>query len=186
MIIVKNISTIFMVKPLAIDRTELESNGFINAYSGDASQDYHYKDCVYLLFKPSDVDKFSDFLEKEKERTDKIIDDYDYSGGYVVVVYELDRRFKEDYDLIRQGKYSKTSREFQDLFPKITKIMKNGKHRDEISLQYRIFNKTQDLIKFWEEKLDITFSSEQEVWEGFLEERETLNINKLKLHETSN
>jgi len=184
MIIVKNISTIFMVKPLGIDRTELEKHGFINAYSLDVEQ--VYLDCVYLLFKPSDMDLFSDFLEKEKERTDRIIDDYDYPEGYVVVVYELDRRFKEDYDLIRQGKYSKTSREFQDLFSKITKIVKNGKHRDEISLQYRIFNKTQDLIKFWEEKLGITFSSDQEVWEGFLEERETLNINKLKLHETGN
>lgn len=181
----KSISTLFMVRSLKIDRHELESNGFINGYSKDANQDFEYKDCVYLLFKPSDMDRFHYFLEEEKERTDAIVDDYDYEGGYVVVVYQLNPRFKSDFDLVRQGQYSKTSREFQDLFPKVTKIVKNGKHRDDISLQYRIFNKTQDLVNFWEEKLGVKFSSDQEVWEGFHEERETLNIYKLKLDEVS-
>jgi hypothetical protein len=186
MIIVKNISTLFMVKPLNITKERLEMNGFINAYCRDAEQDYHYENCVYLLFKPTDMDRFSSFLEEEKERTDDIVDDYDYEGGYIVLVYKLNQRFKKDYDLIRQGLYSKTSREFQELFPKVTKIVKNGKHRDEISLQYRIFNKTQDLINFWEDKIGARFSSNQEVWEGFQEERETLNIHKVKLDEITN
>jgi hypothetical protein len=186
MIIVKNISTIFMVKSLGIDRDKLERNGFVNGYCGDAGQDFHYEDCVYLLFKPTDMDRFAFFLDQEKERTDVIVDDYDYEGGYVVVVYQLDPEFKPDFDLIRQGQYSKTSRRFQELFPKVTKIVKNGKYRDEISLQYRIFNKTQDLVAFWEEKLGVRFSPDQEVWEGFHEERETLNIHKLKLDEIIN
>jgi hypothetical protein len=80
------------------------------------------------------------------------------------------------------GKYSKTSREFQAMFPKIIKIKKNGLHKDEISLQYRIFNKTEDLKKFWEEKLGVEFDDSMEVWQGFIEENETLDINKLKEH----
>jgi hypothetical protein len=96
------------------------------------------------------------------------------------MVYKLDPKFKKDYELVRQGLYSKTSKDFQNVFPKVVKIMKNGKHRDEISLQYRIFNRTQDLINFWEDKIGITLSSDQEVWEGFHEERETLNINNIK------
>jgi hypothetical protein len=126
------------------------------------------------------MDLFRDFIDSEYERTSNIVEDYDYEGGYVVIVYKLDPKFKEDYQLVRQGLYSKTSKDFQNLFPKVVKIMKNGKHRDEISLQYRIFNRTQDLINFWEDKLAIKFSSNQEVWEGFHEERETLNINNIK------
>jgi hypothetical protein len=126
------------------------------------------------------MDLFRDFIDSEYERTDNIVEDYDYEGGYVVVVYKLDPKFSKDYQLVRQGLYSKTSKDFQNIFPKVVKIVKNGKHRDEISLQYRIFNKTQDLIAFWEDKIGITLSSDQEVWEGFHEERETLNINKIK------
>jgi hypothetical protein len=169
-----------MVKPLGIGIEKLDKVGFVNGFMRDVNHDCIYQDCVYLLFKPTDMDVFRDFIVNEYERTDNIVDDYDYEGGYVVMVYKLDPKFKEDYQLVRQGLYSKTSKDFQNLFPKVVKIMKNGKHRDEISLQYRIFNRTQDLINFWEDKLAIKFSSDQEVWEGFHEERETLNINNIK------
>jgi hypothetical protein len=169
-----------MVKPLGIGIEKLDKVGFVNGFIRDVNHDCIYQDCVYLLFKPTDMDLFRDFIDSEYERTSNIVEDYDYEGGYVVMVYKLDPKFKEDYQLVRQGLYSKTSKDFQNLFPKVVKIMKNGKHRDEISLQYRIFNRTQDLINFWEDKLAIKFSSNQEVWEGFHEERETLNINNIK------
>jgi hypothetical protein len=169
-----------MVKPLGIGIEKLDKVGFVNGFMRDVNHDCIYQDCVYLLFKPTDMDLFRDFIDSEYERTNNIVEDYDYEGGYVVMVYKLDPKFKEDYQLVRQGLYSKTSKDFQNLFPKVVKIMKNGKHRDEISLQYRIFNRTQDLINFWEDKLAIKFSSNQEVWEGFHEERETLNINNIK------
>jgi hypothetical protein len=128
------------------------------------------------------LDKFKLFLDDEYERTKLIVDDYDHSGGFVVVVYELNKKFQKDFSLIKMGKYSKTSREFQAMFPKIIKIKKNGLHKDEISVQYRIFNKTEDLKKFWEEKLGVEFDDSMEVWQGFIEENETLDINKLKEH----
>ena len=179
MIITRSITTLFMVRPLGLSIESVEKHGFINAYSYDDHHDHYYQDCVYLLFKPSDMDSFANFLDLEKERTD-VVDDYDYEGGYVVVVYKSNPRYKADFDLVKQGLYSKTSKEFQNLFPKVIKLMKNGKHRDEISLQYRIFNRTQDLINFWEEKLNVRFEQGQEVWEGFHLERETLNIEKIK------
>jgi len=109
-----------------------------------------------------------------------IIDDYDYEDGYVVVVYQLNSKLDKDIELIKQGKYSQTSPKFQEIFPKIVKLKRNGLLKDEVSLQYRIFNKTKDLIQFWEDKLDIEFDDSYEVWDGFFEENETLNLDKLK------
>jgi hypothetical protein len=97
-----------------------------------------------------------------------------------VVVYQLDNKFKKDFGLIKEGLYSRTSKEFQALFPKIIKIKKNGLQKDEISLQYRVFNRTEDLIKFWEDKLGVEFDDDQEVWHAFILEDEILNIEKLK------
>ena len=180
----KNITSIFMVPTLKVPKDALRSNGFINAYIKDNRREDQYKESVYLLFKPTDLDKFREFLDSEYERTKAVIEDYDYEDGYVVVVYQLNDKYKKDFNLIRQGKYSKTSEEFQKMFPRVVKIVKNNLHRDEVSLQYRIFTKAADLVSFWEEKLGIDFKSiigeDYEVWEGWDEQKEILELDKIK------
>jgi hypothetical protein len=96
------------------------------------------------------------------------------------VVYELDKKYKKDYELVKTGKYSQTSKAFQNEFPRSVKIIKSGLSKDEISLQTRIFRKSQDLIEFWEDKLGITFEDDYEVWDGFDESKEILEIDKIK------
>lgn len=176
----KTVTSIFMVPTLGIDKEDLKNNNFLNAYIKDGRKEVQYNDCIYLLFQPTDMTKFRFFLDKEYERTVHIIDDYDYEDGFVVVVYRLDSTLKRDFELIRMGKYSLTSSNFQAKFPKIVKIMKGSLHRDEVSLQYRIFNKTEDLVQFWEDKLGVSFDEDQEVWHGFFEEEETMYLDKIK------
>ena len=169
-----------MVPTLKVPKDALRGNGFINAYIKDARKEDQYKGCIYLLFKPENLDKFREFLDGEYERTKAVIEDYDYEDGYVVVVYQLDDKYKNDFTLVQGGKYSKTSANFQKLFPKVVKITRNGLSKDEISLQYRIFNKAEDLISFWETKLGIEFEDEYEVWDGWDEEKEILELDKIK------
>lgn len=182
MTIRKTITSIFMVPTLKIPKDALMNNGFINGYSKDSRKDVQYPDSIYLLFKPTDLYKFRKFLDSEYERTKSIIEDYDYENGFVVVVYKLDPVFKTDFDLVRASQYSKTSDAFQELFSKKVKIVVDGLPKQEISLQYRIFHKTKDLVAFWEDKLAVTFGGETEVWHGFDNEVETLNLDKIKEH----
>lgn len=172
----RTITSIFIVPTLKIGRERLLGNGYINGYAKDGKKDVQYEDCTYLLFQPSDLDKFKMFLDEEYKRTKAIVDDYDYEGGYVVLVYELDKKWEKDFHLIRQGKYSKTSDEFKELFSKTVKLVRNGLRRDEVSLQHRIFRKATDLREFWEEKLGVEFDDDMEVWQGWIEENETLDI----------
>jgi hypothetical protein len=176
----KTITSIFIVPTLSIGKEKLVDNGFINGYIKDGGREVQYDNSIYILFKPENLDKFKEFLDEEYERTKSIIDDYDYEDGYVVVVYQLNSKLDKDIELIKQGKYSQTSPKFQEIFPKIVKLKRNGLLKDEVSLQYRIFNKTKDLIQFWEDKLDVEFDDSYEVWDGFFEENETLNLDKLK------
>jgi len=176
----RTITSIFMVPTLKIPSDRLKESGFIDGYIKDSHREIQYSNAVYLLFKPSNISKFRKFLDQEYERDKLVIDDYNYDGGFVVIVYKLDMNFEEDFNLVKESKYSKTSLPFQNLFPKIVKLMKNGLHRDEISLQYRIFNKTPDLIQYQEEKFGVTFEKGQEIWDGFREEDETLDLNKIK------
>ena len=174
------ITSIFIVPTLSIGRGKLIDNGFVNGYIKDGKRDIQYENAVYLLFKPTDLDKFREFLDEQYEKTKSIIDDYDYEDGYVVVVYEINPRLKNDVELIKQGKYSQTSKKFQEIFPKVVKIRKNGLSRDEISLQFRVFNKTEDLVQFWEDKLGVELPEDVEVWHGFFEDFETLDLDKIK------
>jgi len=176
----KTVTSVFILPSMSIPRDKLTDNGFVNAYIGDLDEDHQYEDCIYVLFKPTDFYKFGEFILDERDRTDDLIEDYDHDGGFVVLVYRLDSKFMSDYALVKQGKYSKTSQVYQAKFPKVVKIMKNGLHKDEISIQYRVFNRTEDLVKFWEDKLGVNFSESQEVWQGFDYEKETINIQKIK------
>ena len=186
---IKTISTIFIAPTLNIPRKDKEENGYLNAYIKDSGREVNYEDAIYLLYQHSDMFKFKKFLDMEKSRTSQIIDDYDYDGGFVVVVYKLNPKFKKDFNIIKEGKYSTASESFKKLFPKVIKIQTpNGLHRDELALQYRIFNKTNDLVEFWEAKFGIKFEPNMEVWGGWNEEVETLNIEKVKkeLYSASN
>jgi len=178
----KTITSIFMVPTLKVPKNALRENGFINAYSEDNCRDVpKYKECIYLLFRPEDLLNFREFLDSEYERTKNIIEDYDYNGGFVVVVYKLNQKYNKDFEIVKQGKYSKTSKEFQKLFPKVLKIMKNGLHRDELSLQYRVFNRTGDIIEYWQDKLGIEpWPEDLELWDGYNEEDEKLTKKEIK------
>ena len=178
----KTITSIFIVPTLSIGKERLLDNGYINGYIKDDRKEVQYENCVYILFRPENLDKFKDFLDEEYERTKSIIDDYDYEDGFVVVVYVLNVRLTDDISLIKQGKYSQTSKKFQEIVPKVVKIKRNGYSKDEVSLQFRVFNKTEDLRQFWEDKFGVEFDEEMEVWGGFIENDETLNLDKIKEH----
>lgn len=171
-----------MVPTLKLNRDDLLNNGFLNAYIKDNKLEAQYNNCIYLLFKPPDMIKFSSFIDQEYEKElTNLVDDYDYPGGHVVLVYQLNSRFKEDFELVKKGRYSKTSLEFQKLFPQVLKIFKNGLHRDEVSLQWRIFKKSEDLREYWENKINVDFSDDMEVWDTWEEDKEILDINKFNI-----
>jgi hypothetical protein len=177
----RTITTIFIVPTLKIPKDSLVSNGFINAYIKDSLQDNSYPvDVVYLLFKPTNLDKFREFLISEYERTNDVFDDYDYKGGYIVVVYKINESIKKDISLIKQGKYSKTSKEFQGMFPTTIQIKKASGIKTEVPLQIRIFKKSADLREYWENKIGQNISEDQEVWEAYDEETEILNLKNIE------
>lgn len=176
----RTITSIFMVPTLKIPTDKLDANGFINAYIKDGQKEIQYDDAIYLLFRPKDVDRFRMFLLDEYDRTKSIIDDYDYQDGFVVVAYKLNPTFKDDFELIKKGKYSKTSSGFQQIFPKTIKIEKDGLYKEQLSIQYRVFNRSEDLIKFWEEKFGVTMEGDQELWHAFVEKNEILTAEEIK------
>lgn len=179
----KTITTIFIIQILEIDKEDLHKNNFINAYIKSNDSDlYEKEDVVYLVFKPENEFLFEAFVEKEKTRTKEIIDDYD-SDEFIVLVYTINERFKKDIDIIKQSKYSFTSKEFQSMFPEEIINFKNTSSTEILpSIQHMIFRRDKSLLEFWEKEIGtkILSSCNLEAWRAFEIEKETLNIKQVK------
>jgi len=169
----KTITTIFIVPTLGIDKPILNENGFINGYLDDFNYDIDYEDVIYLLFKPKNLNAFKIFLEGIYENNKLIIEDYNSEKDEIIIIFKLNEKFKEDYDLILAGKYSETSEEFKDNFPKTVII--NGKETK--SLQAMIFDKDPKLARYWSKFLgdDTVIDDSLELWPVINLNKEILN-----------
>src|SRR5581483_8940044 len=140
----KTCTTIFLLPGIGLKRMNLLKHGFISSYIDDKNHDIHYKNSVYVLYKPEQIEEFQKFLQSEYRRTPLLIDDYDYPGGYVVTVYKFPDEFMKEYNLFLEGKYSKFSKKYIDLFPVRVEVFdpKAGVTKEKFSLQYHIFERT--------------------------------------------
>lgn len=184
--LLKTISRVFMAPTLGINKLEAEKHGLINSFLKDKSAGIEEKDCIILAFRPANETGFQQFLNSEIRRTNSLIRHYSYPCGLKMLVYKLDPKYALDFELVKQGKYSKTSKSFQGLFPKFVKVKSLfGVEEEKISLQYRVFNKTNDVRRFWETRLGVDFSEDQELWPIMSMEKETFHVSRYSLAKAS-
>lgn len=175
----KTCSSLFLLAGIGLTRRSLLKYGFLSAYIDDSTHEPHWKDSIYLLFRPDNVAQLQLFLTGEMSKG-IVVDDYDYPGGYVVIVYKFPDKYMIEYNLFLQGKYSKFRKEYKDLCPDVIRVLKNGVEEDTYSLHYHVFNKSEYIKKYWEERLETSISPEMEMWSSpDIEGKETLDINNL-------
>lgn len=147
-------------------------NGFRRAYLNDHL--YPMENCIFLLFKPIEfTEKFKGFceiLESHKEFKQS----YDIEDG-VVFVFQINPLYKKDVQLLKQGKYSLTSKEFKELFPQ---FVKNKKGQKTLFPNWMILHKHPQQRKTMEEKVGCAIDENAELWDLFSPEYEVLNYNK--------
>jgi len=171
----KTTTSIFMTPTLGIPLTVLKEHNYINSYSIDGLRFEQYQDAVYILFKPTNWNNFTAFVEKEYEKG-VICDDYDYEEGHVVLVYTLNPAYKTDFDLVRRGKYSETSNAFQKLFKEEITINVGGIPSKEKSFQNLIFYRSSVLKEYWKRQTGSEIPNGQEVWPVYNINTETLRL----------
>jgi hypothetical protein len=171
-------STRFLLRGVGLLKPELAQYGFINAYIDDVDHEPHYKDCLYLLFKPVDIQALEFFIEEQREeRTPRLVEEYDHPGGYVVIVYKFPAKYMEDYRLFLEGKYSKFSDDYKGLFPmERTGMTKKNIPTKEPSFYDLIFNRRDEMRNVLEEKLDVILDPGSEYWSSPTLSHETINI----------
>ena len=174
----KNCTTIFLLPGIGHSRQSLLKYGFLAAYLDDINHSVHYENALYLLFKPEDLFEFSNFLTQEHSKGKSIIEDYDYDGGYSVVVYLFAEKFLPEYELFLQGKYSEFRPEYTKLFPKTVKVSdpKLGIQVNKSSLQTHIFTRSKLIKEYWEKKIGQKISDTMELWSRPDMSKEVLDI----------
>jgi len=171
-----NVSNLFLVPLLNIGRNRLDKHGFINSYILNQEEELDYESDRHQFLMPQNMGDVKDFKEDEKERRAVILDEHDYPGGFILLTYELPKRFKRDYQLILQGKFSKTSEAYRSAIPAVVKTKSNNVITSTASLQHMVFNKDAALKQFWEKMFDVTMEEDQELWTCPTVEQETFKI----------
>lgn len=176
-----NCTTIFLLPVTGHQRKDLLKHGFIEAYLDDKNHEPHYRNAVYLLFKPEDMESLQSFIDKEYRLRNDILEDYDYSGGYVVVVYKIPQKYIDDYKLFLEGKYSKFSEQYKRLFPEMAETTnKAGDKEMMYTVPYLVFVKGKPIKEYWENKLGVKLDKDMEYWSvPNINGSDTLDINKL-------
>lgn len=174
------VTTLFILNLVKINRAEIIENGFENAFIRDRIKEGEgtsYDNGVYLLFRPFKVESFNDFVNKQRKNNPNFVDEYDYQNGWTVLVYSYDEKWDNDISLLMQGKFSKTSSQFQAEIPEIITTKKGfrGNVKRELSIQHHIFRRTDTLKRYWATELSIELDDKDdtEYWQ-YYEEREIL------------
>lgn len=153
---IKTSTTVFLLPALELDKNKLLLNNFINAYCGDNEHEVKYENCLYLLFKNVDNENFEELIQ-HIEQKNKIIEVYDINGGYTVIVVKFPINYNNEFKNFKDGKFSKFSKSYiNSFFPfkKPTEWDSKGKvKKEEYTLFYHIFNKTQWLKDWWAKRL---------------------------------
>lgn len=176
----KTYTTLFLVPILGINEGYLRRFGFVNGYLTDVNHETEYENCIYLVFKPANLKEFELFVKAEKKRMGGfLLEDYDCGFNYVVLVYKIPDPFIADYKLFKEGKYSKFSAECIKLFPEtVMRTDEDGFERVDHSLYFHVFNRSQALRGYWEEKLGTELSEDAEFMSIPNMKKEAFDIHK--------
>lgn len=168
-----------------IPEAELNQFNFSNAYIADNDRAYPDEGLIriYALFKPGEGTGllFNEFVAKLDEQG-ILLDEYDYPGSHVVLVLQFPEKFREDYDLFMQGKYTKLSPDFKKIFPE----KRSEGLKEDYTLHFHIFNKTPGMRAYLEQELEVEIDKNDKNFEYWVIpsiSHETLNIEKFLKHE---
>lgn len=167
---VKTTKTTDFILPLLGRMKQWYGPWLINAYLGDCNITSPAKNCIFVLMKYSGKHAFAE-KEALMLECEHYVDSYDvYGGEFVMYIYQLPEEMLEDYSLIMQGKYSMISDASK-------KLLEKG--RGNKSPMRFILSKDESLVEYWEEKLDVIFSEDQEVWSIIEVDKEIFDITDL-------
>jgi hypothetical protein len=184
-----NITSIFLTKFLfGANFDSLKKAGLVNSYIEDP-QVQEMIDIVvgpdvkllFLLFRNNKLstDMLKNIVQSLLLGSSTIVMTYELINNYSMIVLSYPSKFKEDFNKIVGGKYSKLSEDFKSRFPETRDALDSegkvlGK---EYTLYYHIFNKTDWLKKFWLKRLDLVELNEDlELWEKPQQEDLIFNI----------
>lgn len=171
------VSNLFLIPMFNIGRPKLEKHGFVNSYLFNGEEENQPENTLNLLFCPPDIEKFNDFIFQEKQKGAPIIDEKDYLGNNIVVVYKLPEKYAKDYALLWEGKYSKMSEDFKKTIPSTVKYLDSkGYSVTNMTIQHMIFERYQPLKKYWEDVFKVEMIEDQELWTKPTKESETFKL----------
>lgn len=177
-------TTLFLLPMLGLSLRNANVLRYLkNSYLDDRKLEHDYKKPIFLLFNVNSLHdqifkKFQEVLRKKVEYV------YDYYVGLqdgrhlLMYVFEIQEKYRSDYNHFKAGRYSKFSKEYRELFPQ---YVQNALGKDVESIAWGAINKSKTLRDkiMADFELDRNFvESLEELWDSPKREEEYYRFNK--------
>ena len=168
-----NCSAIFLPQTVGVTSQNRHDFSFVNSYLYDESRPEYGDGHIINVFKPSNKKAFDNYLGNEIFRSENFVENYSLDD-FEIMIYRIPEKYKSDFELFKQGRYSEFSKEIRSLYPKMLTTVIQGVRRDTIGVSNLIINKDKTLKEYWEKRLDEEI--EGEVWPIYNKEKETFKV----------
>ena len=167
-----NISAYFLIPCLRIKISKNQSifdssSGFINSYiifPGYEKKNIENFKLIFLLFNNNDKE-ISNSVNKVLTKNENFIEEILYEEN-TIYVFKVPSIFESDYELIKLGKYSKTSVFYKNLFPK-----------KKETLMYQVLYRVPELVEKWSKEFGVEENDlPEDLYEKMKKSKETLNF----------
>ncbi|TXG82644.1 MAG: hypothetical protein E6R13_04660 [Spirochaetes bacterium] len=153
-------STSFIKQILEIPHGQAKNNGYIDAYIGyyPESRD-EWGDNIYLAFKLDQISSdYRRFLMDHKDFMTVYLNEQD-----LVFKFSISDDFKvQVMDPFKNGQYSKIDRNYVKTY--FSQYVTDRSQRIKTSMNWQILTKDDELKKYWEKRIGVTFTEDMEVW----------------------
>lgn len=172
-----NASTLFLLTPVSgHDVDLLREYQLLDSYLKDIDREDLDGNLLFVLFRPQDREFFELFLYTESAENENFVEEYDYAGGYIVLVYKIPEWLTDDFVRFKDGKYSKFSAKTKAMFKKTKKIG----IKSLTTIQWDVFSKNKDLKQDLERFIGESIPDDMELYGIPDMQKETLNIQKFR------
>lgn len=142
----------------------LPSECFVNCFIGDDVN--NIEDKVLMLYRFSGKQEFIDF-EEFIQRHPLYVDQYDPDKKHVMYVFDIPDIVKPDFELLKEGKYSKVTKTYKDHALRFL-----GHYDSDNSSIKDVFYKHERAYEALEKRLMINIPRHQEASAKFVREQE--------------
>lgn len=182
-----NESGMFLLPGLEFPNKEYVDFGLENCYlfCPEIGKSNEKEIHLYLLFQPKTKEEKEEYEKQENFINDSILEIYELDDDYILLVVVFPDKFKKDFSLFMEGRYSEFTKEYKKLFEGVTEVIRKVSNQlvpfQDNSLAFKIINRIKSFKDLYKRSYNVELQDNEEWWKAWDMDKEILNLENFKI-----